>query len=138
MSRKRVLIVEDNRLTMALFRTVLLSEGYHVIEAATAGAGLDAARRYHPALIVMDVHLPDKSGLEATRILKGMEATKAIPVLVTSAQGSEIDKARLREAGCDSYLPAPVHVPELIRVVRAMVTPLGQEPLIEAPKNTQA
>ncbi|HEX6442083.1 MAG TPA: response regulator [Stellaceae bacterium] len=128
MSRKRVLIVEDNRLTMALFRTVLLSEGYHVLEAATAGAGLDAARRYQPALIIMDIHLPDKSGLEATRILKNIEATGGIPVLVTSAQGSEIDTARLREAGCDSYLPAPVHVPELIRVVRAMTAPHWTSP----------
>ena len=132
MSRKTVLIVEDNRLTMALFRTVLLSEGYHVLEAATAGAGLDAAHRHRPALIIMDIHLPDQSGLEATRLLKGTEATRSIPVLVTSAQGAEIDMARLRETGCDSYLPAPVHVPELIGLVRAMMTPHWRSPLAEA------
>ena len=134
MSPKRVLIVEDNRLTMALFRTVLLSEGYHVLEAATAAAGLDAARRHHPALIIMDVRLPDQSGLEATRLLKGTEATRSIPVLVTSAEGSEIDTARLREAGCDSYLPAPVHVPDLIALVRALTTPLGTSPPVEVPR----
>jgi two-component system, cell cycle response regulator DivK len=134
MSQKRVLIVEDNRLTMALFRTILHFEGYHVLEAATAGAGLDAARRYHPALIIMDINLPDKSGLEATRILKSVEPTRGIPVLVTSAQGSEIDTARLREAGCDSYLPAPVHVPDLIGLVRAMLTPHWTSPLTDVPR----
>jgi len=134
MSQKRVLVIEDNRLTMALFRTILLFEGYHVLEAATAGAGLDAARRYHPALIIMDINLPNKSGLGATRILKSVEPTKDIPVLVTSAQGAEMDTALLREAGCDSYLPAPVHVPELIGLVRAMLTPNWTSPLVEVPR----
>jgi CheY-like chemotaxis protein len=68
-TQKRVLVIEDNYLTMALLGTILRSEGYEVLEAVTARGGLDAARRHRPELIVMDIRLPDMSGFDATQIV---------------------------------------------------------------------
>src|SRR5260370_42246033 len=121
--QKRVLLIEDNRLTLALLRTVLRAEGYDVLEAATASEGLDAALRYRPDLVVMDIRLPDRSGFEVTRILKAEAATHSISVVITSAYGSAADKDRPRECGCDSYIPAPISIGPFVDVIQSFMGP---------------
>jgi two-component system, cell cycle response regulator DivK len=119
--QKQVLVIEDNRLTMALLRTVLRSAGHAVIEAGSAREGLEAAVRCRPALIVMDIKLPDISGFDATRTLKTGTATSGIPVVITSAYGAEANQERLRDCGCDAYIPAPITVSGFLDVIRSFI-----------------
>ncbi len=123
LAQKQVLVIEDNCLTMALLRTVLRSEGYEVLEAVTARGGLDAARRHRPELIVMDIRLPDMSGFDATQILKAEDLTRAIPIVITSAYGADVDKEVLRECGCDRYIPAPIQISSFVDVIHSLLEP---------------
>jgi CheY-like chemotaxis protein len=108
---------------MALLGTILRSEGYEVLEAVTARGGLDAARRHRPELIVMDIRLPDMSGFDATQILKAEDLTRAIPIVITSAYGADVDKAVLRECGCDRYIPAPIRISSFVDVIHSLLEP---------------
>jgi two-component system cell cycle response regulator DivK len=82
---KRILIVEDNELNMKLLNDVLEAYGYDVIKTASGAAVLELARQHGPDLILIDIQLPDISGLEAVRQLKGDAQTKAIPVIAVTA-----------------------------------------------------
>ncbi len=120
-ARKWVLIVEDTPLDMKLFSALLLAEGYEVLEAATGSEGLDLAFEHLPDLIIMDIRLPDISGLEATRILKDDDRTRAIPVLATSAYGQYANKRQIRESGCDGFIPTPIDTGEFVRFVQSFI-----------------
>src|SRR5438045_9240096 len=83
--RDCVLIIEDNPLNMKLFRDLLRAQGYQVIEASDGLAGLDLARAESPDLILLDIHLPDVSGLEVAAKLKADPRTRDIPILLATA-----------------------------------------------------
>jgi len=127
-TRKWVLIVEDTPLDMKLFSALLLAEGYEVLEAATGSEGLDLAREHRPDMIIMDIQLPDMSGLEATRILKADDKTRAIPVLATSAYGQYANQRQIRESGCDGYIPTPIDTGAFVRFVESFVAFAGRDP----------
>jgi two-component system cell cycle response regulator DivK len=120
--KKCVLIVEDNHLDTALFSALIESQGHQVLKAANATDGLQLAREDKPDLIIMDVRLPDMSGFEATRTLKTDEATRDIPVIVTSAYGPYADKAELRECGCDAYMPTPIEITGFIDLIHSFLS----------------
>ena len=120
--KKCVLIVEDNHLDSALFTALLESQGHEVLKATKAADGLTLARENMPDLIIMDVRLPDISGFEATRTLKNEEATREIPVIVTSAYGPYADKDELRECGCDAYMATPVEITGFIDLVHSFLS----------------
>src|SRR5438067_11246057 len=82
---KRILIVEDNELNMKLLNDVLEAYGYAIIQAREGGAALSLARQHRPDLILMDIQLPDISGLEAVRQLKEDATTWAIPIIAVTA-----------------------------------------------------
>ena len=90
---KQVLVIEDNLLSLKLIGAIIAAQGYTVLEAATGGLGLELARQHHPALIVMDIQLPDISGLDITRMLKGAPETADIAVIGTSAHAAAGDEA---------------------------------------------
>jgi two-component system cell cycle response regulator DivK len=117
MAGGRVLIVEDNEKNMKLVRDVLLAMGYSPLEATSAEQGLVLAAENTPALVLMDIQLPDLDGSEALRRLRDDERTAAIPVLALTAQAMEGDRERFLAAGFDGYLSKPVDVDELIAVV---------------------
>ena len=119
--KKRVLIVEDNHLDSALFSALLESQGHEVLKAANAADGLKLARENDPDLIIMDVRLPDMSGFEATRTLKNEEATRDIPIIVTSAYGPYADKAEVRECGCDAYMPTPIQITGFVDLIHTFL-----------------
>lgn len=127
-ARKWVLIVEDNPLDMKLFSALLLAEDYEVLEATNGSEGVDLAREHRPDLIIMDIRLPDISGLEATRILKADDKTRAIPVLATSAYGQYANKKQIRESGCDGYIPTPIDTGAFVRFVESFVAFAGRDP----------
>ena len=120
--KKCVLIAEDNHLDTALFSALIESQGHQVLKAANATDGLQLARGDKPDLIIMDVRLPDISGFEATRTLKTEEATRDIPVIVTSAYGPYADKAELRECGCDAYMPTPIEITGFIDLIHSFLS----------------
>ena len=114
----RVLVVEDNEKNMKLFRDVLRAKGFATIEAVTGEEGVELARRHAPSLVLMDVHLPGVSGVEALARMRADERTASIPVVALTAQAMRGDRERFLEAGFDGYLAKPVDVFELIDAVR--------------------
>jgi two-component system, cell cycle response regulator DivK len=117
MAGGRVLIVEDNEKNMKLVHDVLQAMGYSPLEATSAEQGLVLAAENTPALVLMDIQLPDLDGSEALRRLRDDERTAVIPVLALTAQAMEGDRERFLAAGFDGYLSKPVDVDELIAVV---------------------
>jgi two-component system, cell cycle response regulator DivK len=118
MAGERVLIVEDNERNMKLVRDILLALGYTPLEATSGEAALVLAAEEAPALVLMDIQLPDLDGAAALQRLRADERTAAIPVLALTAQAMEGDRERFLAAGFDGYLSKPVDVDELIATVQ--------------------
>ena len=119
----RVLIIEDNPTTMTLAVFLLRSAGHAVLSATDAEAGLAMARAERPDLILMDIQLPGMDGLEATRVLKGDDATRAIPVIALTALAMKGDEERIRAAGCDGYIGKPMRYKEFLSAIETILMP---------------
>ena len=117
---KQVLVIEDNLLNLKLIGAIIAAQGYTVLEAATGELGLELARRHHPAVIVMDIQLPDISGLDVTRMLKADVATAGIAVIGTSAHLPAKD-GTTQEAGCDAFMAKPIKIFDFIQLLRSLV-----------------
>ena len=116
---KSVLIVEDNPLNMKLFSAMVGAQGCHVLQAEDGPRGLDLAYQEHPDLIIMDVQLPGMSGIEITQQLKADEATRDIPIIVTTAYGYEDE---VRSSGCDGFMAKPIAISEFLELVEMLMT----------------
>src|SRR3970040_871760 len=101
---KTVLIVEDNELNMKLFHDLLDAHGYRILQTKDGMEALDIAREHHPDLILMDIQLPEVSGLEVTKWLKEDDNLRSIPVVRVTAFAMKGDEERIREGGCEAYL----------------------------------
>ena len=117
MPGEQILVVEDNEKNMKLLRDVLQAIGYRTLEASTAGQALALVAEHSPALVLMDIRLPDMDGLEALSRLRMDRRTASIPVLAVTAQAMKGDRERFLQAGFDGYLSKPVDVDELIEIV---------------------
>jgi two-component system, cell cycle response regulator DivK len=117
----KVLVVEDNAANMTLSIFLLESAGHAVISATDAEAGLMLARAEQPDLILMDIQLPGMDGLEATRLLKQDDATRAIPVIALTALAMKGDEQRIRAAGCDGYIAKPLAYKDFLTVISAQL-----------------
>ena len=115
---KTVLIVEDNELNMKLFRDLLEAQAYQVLETREGLQALTLARQHRPDLILMDIQLPEISGLEVTKWLKEDEDLKPIPVIAVTAFAMKGDEERIREGGCEAYLSKPISVMQFLDTVR--------------------
>ena len=104
---RRILVVEDVELNRDLL-VQLLEDEYEVVTAADGAAGIEAAARHRPDLILMDLSLPGIDGWEATRRLKARPETEAIPVIALTAHAMQGDEERARSCGCDDYLTKPI------------------------------
>ena len=118
----RVLVIEDNASNMTLATFLLKSVGHTVLAATNAEAGLTIARDEQPELILMDIQLPGMDGLQATGLLKGDDATRAIPVIALTALAMKGDEERIRAAGCDGYIAKPMRYQDFLE---AVATQLG-------------
>jgi CheY-like chemotaxis protein len=112
-----ILIIEDNPLNMKLFRVLLKSEKYEVIEAEDAKTGIDQVRLRHPHLILMDIGLPGMDGLSATRIIKADPALKNIPIVALTSHAMSGDEEKTLEAGCDGYMSKPINTQCFLEMV---------------------
>ncbi|MEZ5743580.1 MAG: response regulator [Sphingomonadaceae bacterium] len=118
---KRILVVEDNDLNRRLFCDVLKSQGFEVKPVADGLAALDAARSFAPDLVIMDIQLPNVSGLDLIEQAKADAALRAIPVLAVTAYAGKGDEERIRDAGADSYLAKPVSIGPFMAAVKALL-----------------
>jgi two-component system, cell cycle response regulator DivK len=117
MAGQQILVVEDNDKNMKLLRDVLRATGYRTLEASTGAQALLLATTHGPALVLMDVRLPDMNGVEVLRRLRMDERTSSIPVLAVTAQAMKGDRERFLEAGFDAYLSKPVDIDALLGTV---------------------
>ena len=116
--RKTVLIVEDNELNMKLFRDLLDAYGYRTLQTRTGMEALRLARQERPDLILMDIQLPEVSGLEVTKWLKDDEALCDIPVIAVTAFAMKGDEERIRRGGCEAYISKPISIATFLDAVR--------------------
>lgn len=118
MMSKKVLIVEDNELNMKLFHDLLDSQGYETLHTREGLQALALARAHHPDLILMDIQLPEISGLEVTKWLKDDEELNHIPVIAVTAFAMKGDEERIRQGGCEAYISKPISVMPFLEIVR--------------------
>ena len=119
---KTVLIVEDNELNMKLFHDLLDAHGYKTIQTRDGLEALDLARKHRPDLILMDIQLPEVSGLEVTKWLKEDDTLKAIPVIAVTAFAMKGDEEKIREGGCEAYISKPISVVNFLETVRRFLS----------------
>lgn len=116
---KTVLIVEDNELNMKLFHDLLEAHGYETLQTRTGIEALELARAHHPDLILMDIQLPEVSGLEVTKWIKEDDELKTIPVIAVTAFAMKGDEERIRQGGCEAYISKPISVVKFLETVRS-------------------
>src|SRR5712671_4934357 len=124
--RKRILIVEDNYPCLRLLDDVLEAHGYEILETTKGLEAINLARDYRPNLILMDIRLPDLSGLDVTRILKQDDQTKCIPIIAVTAFAMPGDEAKALESGCDAYIAKPIILHNLLRMVDSFLSPFSR------------
>ena len=115
---KKVLIVEDNELNMKLFHDLLEAQGYETLQTREGLQALALAREHRPDLILMDIQLPEISGLEVTKWLKEDEELSSIPIIAVTAFAMKGDEERILEGGCEAYLSKPISVMAFIDLVK--------------------
>jgi two-component system cell cycle response regulator DivK len=120
-----ILIVEDNELNLKLLHDVLEAHGYGVLQTGSGVEAVELARRHHPDLILMDLQLPDISGLDATRRLKDDAATHDIPIIAVTAFAMVGDERRALDSGCDAYLAKPIILREFLDLVVGFIGAAG-------------
>lgn len=115
---KKVLIVEDNELNMKLFHDLLDSQGYQTLQTREGLQAMALARQHMPDLILMDIQLPEISGLEVTKWLKDDEELAHIPVIAVTAFAMKGDEERIRQGGCEAYISKPISVMHFLDTVK--------------------
>ncbi len=117
-ARPRILVVEDEPTVLDSIAYALEVEGFDVVTASTGRAGLDQARATNPALVILDVMLPESSGLDVCRQIR---RTSDVPIIMLTARDAEADKVAGLELGADDYVTKPFSLRELVARVRAQV-----------------
>jgi len=120
---KTVMIVEDNELNMKLFNDLLESRGYRTIQTRNGLDALDIAKEHHPDLILMDIQLPEVSGLVVTKWIKENEELAHIPVIAVTAFAMKGDEERIREGGCEGYISKPISLPHFLETIENFIGP---------------
>ncbi|HEY8580771.1 MAG TPA: response regulator [Beijerinckiaceae bacterium] len=115
---KTVLIVEDNELNMKLFNDLLEAHGYRTVQTRNGVEAVELARLHKPDLILMDIQLPEVSGLQVTQWIKDDDELRDIPVVAVTAYAMKGDEDKIRQGGCEAYLSKPISVVKFLDTVR--------------------
>lgn len=118
---KTVMVVEDNELNMKLFHDLLEAHGYRIVQTKDGMDVLRLAREHKPDLILMDIQLPEVSGLEVTRWIKEDEELRAIPVIAVTAFAMKGDEEKMRKGGCEAYIAKPISVASFLETVERFI-----------------
>jgi two-component system cell cycle response regulator DivK len=116
--KKRILIVEDNDLNLKLFRDLLTAHGYETIETKEGLEAITLTKNEKPDLILMDIQLPEVSGLDVTRRLKADSTIAQIPIIAVTAFAMKDDEERILSAGCEAYISKPISIMPFLSTVR--------------------
>jgi two-component system cell cycle response regulator DivK len=127
--KHKILIVEDNELNMKLFNDLLEAHGYATVKTREGTKVLEIARANMPDLVLMDIQLPEISGLDLIRLIKEAQDLNHIPVIAITAFAMKGDEGRIRETGCEDYISKPISVVGFIETIRKHlpVVQLAQE-----------
>jgi two-component system, cell cycle response regulator DivK len=120
--RRKVLIVEDNTLNMKLFNDVLVAHGYETLQSRDGPEALALARRHRPDLILMDIQLPEVSGLQVTKWIKEDKDLQMIPVVAITAFAMKGDEEKIREGGCEGYIAKPISITSFLRTIERFLS----------------
>lgn len=125
--KKRILIVEDNDLNLKLFRDLLNANGYETIETKEGLEAIALTHSMQPDLILMDIQLPEISGLEVTKRIKADEAIRHIPIIAVTAFAMRDDEEKILKAGCQAYISKPISIGDFLVAVRKFLNevPVG-------------
>lgn len=115
---KTILIVEDNELNMKLFRDLLEAHNYATVETRDGREALDLVRKHKPDLVIMDIQLPEISGLEITKQIKADPTLRSIPIVAVTAFAMKGDEDWVIQGGCDGYIAKPISVVPFIQTVK--------------------
>lgn len=115
---KKILIVEDNELNMKLFNDLLEANGYEIIQTRNGLEALELVKAHMPDLILMDIQLPEVSGLEVTKWIKEDDDVKHIPVIAVTAFAMKGDEERIRQGGCEAYISKPISVGSFVQTIK--------------------
>ena len=118
---KRILVVEDNELNMKLLNDVLEAHGFDVLSTPRGKVAVEWAKEHHPDLILMDLQLPDLSGLDATRRIKADAATQDIPVIAVTAFAMAGDEKKALDHGCDAYVAKPIVLKDFLNLIAGFI-----------------
>jgi two-component system cell cycle response regulator DivK len=121
----KILLVEDNEMNRDMLSRRLKRQGYEVVVAADGQQGLLMAEAESPALILMDMSLPELDGWEATRRLKASKSTQHIPVIALTAHAMVDDREKAYAAGCDDYDTKPVEFQRLLAKINTLLVQEG-------------
>lgn len=124
---KTILIVEDNELNMKLFNDLLQAHGYNTLQAKDGRVVVELTRKNRPDLILMDIQLPEISGLEITKMLKADDDLRSIPVIAVTAFAMKGDEQKIRNGGCDGYIAKPISVASFLQTVSRFLEPQPAE-----------
>lgn len=116
-----ILLVEDDTLLRQAFRLLLEDAGYRVVEAGSAASAIGAASAETPAAVVLDIGLPDRSGLEVARELRDAESTRDVPILALTGSVGAAERAACLAAGCTEYHGKPLQPQRLLDRLRALL-----------------
>jgi len=119
---KTVLVVEDNDLNMKLFHDLLEAHGYNILQTKDGMEALKLARQHRPDLILMDIQLPEVSGLEVTKWIKEDDSLRSIPVVAVTAFAMKGDEEKIREGGCEAYIAKPISVTSFLQTVERFLS----------------
>jgi two-component system, cell cycle response regulator DivK len=118
---KKVLVVEDNELNLKLFNDLLEANNYKVFQNKTGVGVLEFCRADRPDLIIMDIQLPNISGLDLIEQLKMHEDLSKIPVIAVTAFAMQGDKQNILSAGCEEYLSKPISIGIFLETIRKYI-----------------
>lgn len=119
---KKVLIVEDNDLNLKLFRDLLEANGYITVETKEGLNATDLVRREKPDLILMDIQLPEISGLDVTRKIKSDKSIADIPIIAVTAFAMKDDEEKILRAGCEAYISKPISIVSFLETIKKFLT----------------
>ncbi len=122
----RILIIDDEAPIRRFLKVSLEAEGFGVLEAGTAGEGLSMAAREMPALVVLDLGLPDADGLT---VLRELRKWSAVPVLILSVRADEAGKVEALDAGAQDYVVKPFGVKEFLARIRGLLRDRTSDPI---------
>lgn len=132
-SRATILVIEDDALNTALFKEILTARGYELIFAGSGGKALETLKSTRPDLIIMDIVVPEISGLDLIRLIKGDAERRAIPIVAVTSLPAKLYKDQIMEAGCDAYVAKPLSVTTLWATIDHLLTESRAESAADNP-----